>query len=184
MQQLASNPVFRQFQDQPDKLLAVLQHDQVLAEAAAGNPEIAALLDPSTLKQALAVLQGSSGSSSGAGDPQQQGVPVLQCKALMHLQNYAQQLQQARLAGLGPPPITLQHHHQQQAQSQASPTSSGGAQSAAADSDMWAAMQERFSKLQQRSSMLGAMPGVQQGVHSSETSATLPDTHARHACCC
>jgi hypothetical protein len=160
-QQLNSNPLFRQLVDQPDKLLSVLQHDQVLADAAAGSPEIAALLDPSTLKQVLSVLQG------GPLDPQQQQqagtVPVVHRKALMQLQNYAMQLQQARMAGVNT--AQLQQPVQlQPATADATSVSIQGSNAGAsvmAGSEMWAAMQQRFTKLQQRGSMLGAMPGLQ-----------------------
>jgi hypothetical protein len=162
-QQLNSNPLFKQFVDQPDKLLSVLQHDRALADAAAGSPEIAALLDPRTLKQALSVLQGGPLDSE---QQQQAGtVPVVQRKALMQLQNYAMQLQQARMAGIN----TAQLHQQQpmllqpatgDAASASIQVSSAGA-SGMAGSDMWAAMQQRLNKLQQRSSVLGAMPGSQ-----------------------
>lgn len=167
-QQLNSHPIFRQFVDQPDKLLSVLQHDQVLADAAASNPEIAALLDPSTLRQALSVLQG------GAMDPQQQqrqagSVPVVQLKALMQLQNYAMQLQQARRSGMGPAQLQQQQQQQAMQAMQVQPAArnwdsvslQGPGPGVMADSSMWDALQQRLNKMQQRSSLLGAMPGAQ-----------------------
>jgi len=161
--QLSNSSVFRQFVDQPDKLLSVLQHDQILAEAAANDPDVAALLDPDTLKQALAVLHGNSHYQQ-----QQQQLcipaPVVPAKALMQLQNYAMQLQQTKAAGVGP----AQQHQQQQYQHQHVQAASdstcdqqGAADAAvvsAVDNPLWSAMQQRLLKLQQRSSILGAVP--------------------------
>jgi hypothetical protein len=164
-QQLNSNPAFKQFVDQPNKLLSVLQHDRMLAEAAQASPEIAALLDPSTLQQALNVLQPQSQQQH---EQQQQQLPALNIprKALMQMQNYAMQLNQARAAGHNP--LTLQQHQQsplqmQQAaagQQEALAGTSAAASSGAPDNAMWAAMQQRLNKLQQRSSLLGAMPAA------------------------
>lgn len=186
-QQLNSNPLFQQFVDQPDKLLSVLQSDRVLADAAASNPEIATLLDPSTLKQALAVLQGSTAAQHGENPSTntQDGVPagagatappVVQRKALMQLQNYAMQLQQARAAGMLATPSPHQQHQQpfqQQQQggsstSQLTSTAAAGAPDAAGGGggggEAWAALQQQLTKLQQRSSMLGGpvMAGARQ----------------------
>lgn len=165
-QQLNSHPVFRQFVDQPDKLLAVLQHDQVLADAAASNPEVAALLDPSTLRQALSVLQGSPVESQQ--QQQEASFPGVQRKALMQLQNYAMQLQQARRSGMGPAQLQQQQQHVMQAM-QVQPAAGnmdavslqGPGSGGMADSSMWDALQQRLNKMQQRSSLLGTMPGVQ-----------------------
>lgn len=162
--QLNSNPAFKQFVDQPNKLLSVLQHDRVLADAAQASPEIAALLDPSTLQQALSVLQPQSQQQH----EQQQQLPALNIprKALMQMQNYAMQLNQARAAGHNPLPLQQQQQlplqMQQAAGGQQEALAAAGAApaSGAPDNAMWAAMQQRLNKLQQRSSLLGAMPAA------------------------
>lgn len=158
-QQLNSNPAFKQFVDQPNKLLSVLQHDPVLAEAAKGSPEIAALLDPGTLQQALSVLQ----PRTQQHHEQQQQLPVLNIprKALMQMQNYAMQLNQARAAGHNPvplQPLPLQMQHAAGGQQEGLGPAGAAAASGMPDNAMWAAMQQRLNKLQQRSILLGAMP--------------------------
>jgi hypothetical protein len=153
--------------DQPKKLLSVLQYDPVLAEAAKGSPEIAALLDPSTLQQALSVLQ----PHTQQHHEQQQQLPALNIprKALMQMQNYAVQLNQARAAGHNPLPLQQQQQLPLQMQHAAGGQQKGLAAAASAsgvpDIAMWAAMQQRLNKLQQRSSLLGAMGAGELAVH-------------------
>lgn len=151
--QLSNHPVFKQFVDQPDKLLSVLQQDRVLADAAANSPDIAALLEPNTLQQALAVLQGA-GPDGSEQQQQLQGAPAVQRKALMQLQNYALQLQQAKAAGVGPM-LPLQVQSAPAFGTAGSPHEGGVAAGGMAGGSMWAALQQRLNKFQQRSSVLG-----------------------------
>eukprot|EP00879_Flechtneria_rotunda_P017616 GHRR01018466.1.p1 GENE.GHRR01018466.1~~GHRR01018466.1.p1 ORF type:complete len:823 (+),score=365.91 GHRR01018466.1:199-2667(+) len=149
-QQLVDHPLIKQWADQPSKVMDVLRSDPVLQSAAASNPELAHLLHPAMLQHALQFLM----------QPQtQQGVQSAPFpadkQALMQLQNYAVQLQYARAIGLD---VQQQPNvgHCQASSAAAALSNPASAQPAAAASkkDMWAALQHRLQKFQERSQLL------------------------------
>jgi hypothetical protein len=169
-QQLVSNVTFQQLLEQPDKVAAVLQADPTLQLAAANNPDIAQLLDPATMQQTLQLLtqqQLSAGSLTDAAP----GAPQIQRKALMQLQNYALQLQQARAAGTDTRNLRDTSAWQQQQQGLAA----GNGSSSSSQDAMWQQLQQRLSKYHLRSQALAAAGQQQPGALNLQQQQQLQD---------
>lgn len=173
--------MFQQLADQPDKLAAVIQSDPVLQHAAAANPDVARLLDPTTMQQALEVLMQPSVENASASSFQ------LPRKALMQLQNYAMQLQhhtaaanvQQQKPGAGKQDMWP-------GQTDTTATDQQSAVVSEQQPQMWAALQQRLNKLQHRSQAFGAagvlpFSGQQQHLQQLVPTAQLPAVPQRRS---
>lgn len=170
MRQLQQLPAFAAMQQHPEQIMAALQQDPVLQQAMADTPQLAQLLQPSTLQAALRVVQTGGadagaaaamldqGAGAAAGDPH--GSLSGQRKALMQLQGYAAQLQRAQASSGHPLPRPgMQLPGMPPAGGGVSTPHDGAATGAAPDQRqrMWAQFQSTMAKMQQRSAMMGHM---------------------------
>jgi hypothetical protein len=171
LEQLRASPAFAALQD-PGGVLAALHADPALRAAMAANPTMAQLLQPATLQAAVQAVSQSGGGSDVAGLQMADQAPAdpaaalsAQRKAVMQLQSYAAQLQRARGAqqatGQPPAPHGVGPHADQAA----------AALQASKQHRMWAQLEARSAKLQQRSAMLGGGMGGGMGMGLSPAAA-------------